>query len=125
MRAYISGHLKITKEEFMEHYSGPINLAILNNHTFIVCDAKGTDTMAQEYLLKIMGEEAKSRVTVYHMFDTPRNNVGFKTVGGFKSDEERDTVCTYASDYDLAWVRPGRTGSGTEKNILRRKQEAL
>src|ERR1044071_6804611 len=110
MIAYISGHLKITKEEFAEHYSGPINLAILNNDTFIVCDAKGVDAMAQEYLLRVMGEEGKSRVTVYHMLDKPRNNVGFKTVGGYKTDAERDAACTYSSDYDIAWVRPGRTG---------------
>lgn len=28
---------------------------------------------------------------------------------------------TAVSDYDIAWVRPGRENSGTAKNLLRRK----
>jgi hypothetical protein len=122
MIAYISGHLKITETEFAEHYSAPINIAILQDCDFVVCDARGVDTMAQGYLARVIGE-GSPRVTVYHMMDKPRNNVGkFKTQGGYKNDTERDSACTYASDCDIAWVRPGREESGTAKNIQRRKE---
>lgn len=121
--AYISGHLKISKEEFAEHYVPKIDEAIKRGDNFIVCDARGVDTMAQTYLRDKLGEKSP-RVMVYHMMQAPRNFVGGnKTVGGFKTDTERDAACTYASDYDIAWVRPGRTGSGTEKNLYRRKEK--
>ena len=120
MIAYISGHLDLTSAEFDEHYLRPIREALLRDDQFIIGDARGTDTIAQGYLKFVAKNEV---VTVYHMFDKPRNNVGnFKTVGGFKSDEERDAAMTAASDYDIAWVRPGRENSGTAKNLARRKK---
>jgi hypothetical protein len=89
--------------------------AIVNGCSFVVGDSCGTDTMAQEFLSKSL-----SLVTVYHMFDSPRNNCGFKTISGFQSDKERDTAMTTDSDGDIAWVRPGREKSGTAKNLRRR-----
>ena len=56
------------------------------------------------------------------MLTSPRNNLGFKTVGGFESDGERDARKTADSDEDLAWVRPGREKSGTQKNLERRRR---
>lgn len=123
MIAFISGHLKISKEEFAIHYLGKINQAIANGDTFVMGDARGADTMAQDYLSHVL---ERQRVTVFHMFDKPRNNTGyFQTKGGFSSDDERDAAMTLASDYDIAWVRPGREESGTAKNLKRRKQESL
>lgn len=82
--------------------------------------------MAQDYVAKAIKsdrfKELYSCVTVYHMLDQPRNNVGNRvTLGGFKSDEERDSAMTSASDYDIAWIRKGKEKSGTAKNILRRR----
>jgi hypothetical protein len=55
------------------------------------------------------------------MLEKPRNNVGgFPTIGGFGSDDARDAAMTAASDADIAWVRPGRTSSGTAANLARR-----
>lgn len=114
---FISGHLDLTCEEFTEHYHSDIIRAVENGSSFIVGDARGTDTLAQEFL------KDYPDVTVYHMFDSPRNNVGkHPTVGGFKNDEERDAAMTFASTNDIAWVRPGREKSGTAKNIKRRVQ---
>lgn len=121
MIAYISGHLKISEQEFAEHYEPKIQEAAKRGDSFIVCDARGVDTMAQKYLDEIGVED----VTAYHMFDKPRNNTyHFPTKGGYKSDDERDAACTYASDYDIAWVRPGRETLGTEKNLQRRKDKS-
>lgn len=119
--AYISGHLDLTEEEFREHYIPAIDYAIFFGYKFVVGDARGADKMAQEYL-KNVGNNVYHLITVYHMFDKPRHNAAsFNTKGGYKTDEERDIAMTKASDYDIAWVRPGRETSGTSKNIMRRK----
>ena len=65
------------------------------------------------------------------MFNSPRNtpegmemedaevdDVYF--VGGFKSDEERDSAMTNDSDFDIAFVKDNRWNSGTAQNIKRR-----
>jgi hypothetical protein len=118
---FISGHLDISAIEFLYYYRGPITEAILENDaTFVVGDAKGTDTLAQDFLYSIGAE-----YTVYHMFEHARNNPhNAPTSGGWKNDEERDAAMTRASDEDIAWVRPGRESSGTAKNLERRKVTA-
>ena len=77
--------------------------------------------MAQDYLMDIVCLDP-SRVTVYHMFDSPRNiNPKItKTKGGFQSDDERDAAMTAASIDDIALVRDIKKNSGTAQNILRR-----
>ncbi|MBD2197400.1 MULTISPECIES: hypothetical protein [Calothrix] len=112
---FVSGHLDLTPVEFDTYYRPEIDRAIAQNESFIVGDAKGADTLAQQYLI-----ERTQAVTVYHMFASPRNNLGFPTRGGFHSDVERDTQMTLDSDRDIAWVRPGRERSGTQANRDRR-----
>ena len=112
---FISGHLSLTQSEFDAHYKPLIDEALFQGRSFVVGDAKGADTMAQDYLY---GKTDK--VTVYHMFESPRYNAGFTTVGGFLTDQERDSCMTDNSDRDIAWVREGRERSGTQKNLYRR-----
>jgi hypothetical protein len=108
--------LDLTTEEFKEHYQPLIENVIAGKYSYVIGDARGTDTLAQEFL------KDYQKVTVYHMLDKPRNNVGdHKTVSGFKSDEERDAAMTLASIHDIAWIRPGREKSGTAKNLKRRE----
>lgn len=111
---FISGHLDLTQQEFDEHYAPRIR-EVIGTSLFIIGDARGADAMAQEFVLKNGG-----RAIVFHMFDSPRNNAGFPTRGGFETDKERDAAMTKSSDADLAWVRPGREKSGTAKNLKRR-----
>lgn len=116
--AFVSGHLTLSSEEFDANYLRPIRDAMVRGDKFVVGDARGADAMVQEYLSLVGVKD----VTVYHMFDKPRNNkYNFPTKGGFKSDDERDAAMTAASDYDIAWVRPGRKTSGTAKNLARRQ----
>lgn len=116
--AFVSGHIDLTPDEFQEHYVPKLQKAIAQNDKFVVGDARGADALAQGFFAYFLEKE---RVEVYHMFDSPRNNIGnFKTIGGFKSDDERDSEMTRMSDYDIAWVRPGREKSGTAKNLMRR-----
>lgn len=117
---FISGHLDLTDEEFAAHYAEPIYSAARENARFVVGDARGTDKRAQDFLWSLRAEHPDLQVTVYHMFDSPRNNPGFPTVGGFLSDSARDQAMTEASNFDIAWVRPGRENSGTARNLQRR-----
>ena len=115
---FISGHLDLTQEEFDLHYMPRIKSALEAGADFVVGDARGADYMAQVYLATY-----PASTTVYHMLVSPRNNVGFPAIGGFKTDEERDRMMTQDSDRDIAWIRPGRSKSGTAKNLQRRMQE--
>ena len=92
---------------------------------FVVGDFKGVDIMAQQY---IVDSGLADRLTVYHMFDKPRHLAvskvcQIKTIGGFRSDDERDAAMTAASDFDIAFIF--RENSGTEKNIKRRHRRSL
>jgi hypothetical protein len=122
---FISGHRNVTPEEFEKHYAGRIREAVKSGAVFVVGDYYGVDTMAQQLLKDLDAEH----VTVYHMFDLPRNNVGcFPMSGGFTSDVARDEAMTRISDEDILWVRPevkqdvcGKL-SGTEENEIRRQK---
>ena len=120
---FISGHREISDEEFEFNYLPLLELALNNtpNARFVVGDYYGVDIMAQNYLIDVLGVEPE-RITVYHMFDSPRNiNPKIKnTVGGFTSDDERDAAMTANSFEDIALVRDENKLSGTAKNILRR-----
>lgn len=116
---FISGHRKITIDEFYEHYVPKIAAAISEGASFVVGDCPGVDIMAQYYLK----EANVTDVTVYHMLEYPRCSAGFLLKGGFKSDVERDYNMTLASDDDIAWIRPGCERSGTGNNLDRRKMQ--
>jgi hypothetical protein len=112
---FVSGHLDLTPMEFQISYVPKLEAALNVGGHFVVGDARGADSMAQEWL-----KAHNAPTTVYHMFEAPRNNAGHQTLGGFFSDAERDAAMTSASQVDIAWVRPGREKSGTAKNIKRR-----
>lgn len=120
---FISGHRNITESEFEINYIPKINdvLSRYENATFIMGDYYGVDIMAQNYLIDVLGIEPE-RITVYHMFDKPRNcNIKITNkIGGFKTDDERDEAMTNASSFDIAFVRDNNIITGTSKNILRR-----
>jgi len=141
---FISGHLDLTKDEFDTRYKPQIDDALkLASVEFVIGDAKGSDTLAQEYLLsKCLDDESLfKRITIYHMRDKPRNYLSdrFNKICGFVNDEARDVAMTSASTDDIAWIRPltqefieslkQKLGSkykpnrisGTEKNLLRRR----
>lgn len=122
MIAMISGHRDLTKAEFDQHYQGRIFKAILEECDFVVGDAPGADAMAQACLEAWRRKGFLFKVTVYHAGRTPRHNVGhFPTCGNYASYPAKDSAMTAVSDFDIAWVRPGKETSGTARNIARRK----
>lgn len=119
---FISGHRNITEQEFKSNYAGALMSAASEDHsTFVVGDYYGVDIMAQNYLIDVL-KINPDRITVYHMLESPRNinQKIVKTIGGFKSDSERDSAMTNASNIDIAFVRDEKKMSGTGENILRR-----
>lgn len=119
---FISGHRNITDKEFRDNYAPALMNAAAEDHsTFVVGDYYGVDIMAQNYLVDILSINP-DRITVYHMFDSPRNiNPKIKkTKGGFKTDSERDSQMTIDSNEDIAFVRDEKKWSGTGENLLRR-----
>lgn len=125
---FISGHRDITLKEFQQHYAKEIMNVVLRDHTskFVVGDYYGVDQMAQDYLWSLKQKYVDIEITVYHMLESARNNEnGFPTLGGFKNDHDRDSQMTLDSDEDIAWVRAGKSNSGTAQNLLRRKFKTL
>ena len=119
---FISGHRDITDEEFEIYRSHIYSLYVANpDIRFVVGDYQGVDIMAQNFLLDDV-EIDPDNITVYHMFEVPRNaNPKVKHFkGGFLTDSERDTAMTNASAHDIAYVRNNKKISGTAENILRR-----
>lgn len=119
---FISGHRNITAFEF-EKYKDKLSnvLKEIPDALFVVGDYYGVDIMCQNYLLDEL-EINPQQITVYHMFDNPRN-VNPKVInliGGFETDEERDSAMTANSSNDIAFVRNHTELSGTAQNILRR-----
>lgn len=118
---FISGHRDLTEAEFKKYYILKINKALFDDKyaRFIMGDYQGADIMAQEYLVSL---NEYNNITVYHMFDKPRNLASdhIKTKGGYKDDIDRDSAMTRDSDFDIAFVREGKVNSGTEQNIMRR-----
>ena len=121
---FISGHRNLSREEFLSVYKESIDKAISNPEAeFVLAECSGVDSFAQDYLRDNL--KCHSRVTVYHMFDSPRYLASklFKTKGGYKNDIERDTAMTNDSDVDIAFIHKGAWTSGTAQNILRRYEK--
>ena len=125
---FVSGHRDLSYEDFKEHYIPIIERTIREDKEaeFVVGDCDGVDKFAMDYIFK----EHTVPLTIYHMFDTPRNKPfglgsspdceGVYFNGGYKSDIERDSAMTMASDFDIAFVKSSRWDSGTAQNIKRR-----
>lgn len=128
MKYFVSGHRDLSYDDFVKHYIPIINKVIDTdtNAKFVVGDCDGVDKFAMDYILNACDYP----LTIFHMFNTPRNvPEGMGTVpdaeevyfvGGFKSDEERDSAMTKASDFDIAFVKDNRWNSRTMQNIKRR-----
>ena len=133
---FISGHTDLTQEQFDLHYRQKIIDATSDPKSqFVIGDAPGVDFMAQKLLLSILGTDVFNRVNVYYRGDKPYMLVDplIKTIGGFKSHDDKDRQMTLDSNIDIAYVRSieeskkiygdkynSKRKSGTQKNLERR-----
>ena len=123
---FISGHRDLTQEEFDQHYLPVINKVLEDDDTpeFVLGDWEGCDTMALEYLVIL---HRIPWITIYCV-DNPRvqphgsNPTDFEEVylHRCRTYDECDSEMTKCSNFDIAWIRPGRKDSHTAKNIKRR-----
>ena len=121
---FVSGHRDITKEEFEKYYIMALRTAYYEDDKpeFVVGDYEGVDKMAMDYI----AENLMCPLTIYHMLDKPRHTpsvtdrIPICYHGGYKTDEERDSAMTRASDIDIAFVKKDRWDGGTAQNIKRR-----
>ena len=129
MKVFIFGNGNISMDDFRLYYTEALdelrlNIAIkeLRELEFIVCDFRGTDTLAMEYL-----KTRSKNVTVLHIGEKPRycpdkfktKVSDWHTIGGFKNDAERDMYaienCTHFLAHDFNSDKKRK--SGTQRNI--------
>ncbi|KAL6718004.1 hypothetical protein ACLMJK_004089 [Lecanora helva] len=117
--AFISGHMDITPEQFLQHYQPRLDLALSQGHHFVIGDAKGLDGTALTYLLEQRGKypDVHQRITVHA--SRPGQVRWYQDLGvGVECTPEkydkksprarhlnRDARMTRASDYDILWAR--------------------
>lgn len=83
----------------------------------VVGDCSGVDKLIQEYLFN----NNYQNVTIYHINNKPRNNVGFKTIKvKGRSYSAKDIAMSEIADYGLA-IWDGKS-KGTKANIDRIKK---
>lgn len=119
---FISGHRDISHSDFIKYRTTLAELIEEKpDALFVLGDYHGVDIFAQNYLIDELNIDP-SQITVYHMGETPQN-INPKitnTVGGFATDEERDSAMTSVSFKDIAFIKDNTQMSGTAQNILRR-----
>lgn len=120
---FVSGHRDLTKEEFEEHYVPRINDVINRDNcvNFVVGDWEGCDFLFMNYIQKFEDYEY-GYITIYCVQESRIGCFDHKTVGIRYCDtyDECDAAMTEDSDFDIAWIRPGKEDSHTAMNIKRR-----
>ena len=118
MKVIISGsrNLKVLNKEIIETLKKIMEL----NLDIIIGDCYGIDTLIQRYLKS----RNYQKVTVYHIGNHPRNNLGFNTVKvQGKSYKDKDIAMCRIANYGLAiWDGKSR---GTSANINRVKKTKI
>jgi hypothetical protein len=127
MTYFISGHRDLTQEEFNEHYA-PILEKVLKEDwdcNFVLGDWEGCDKMSLEFILS--QSDYYDSIEIFYV-----DKIRIRPFGEHISNFERlyvvsrstyddcDETMTKFSDFDIAWVRPGREDSHTAMNIKRR-----
>jgi len=112
---FVSGHLDLTGTEFDLHYVPALERAFGRGVGFVLGDGPGADALSQAWL-----DDRNASTTVFHTSAVPRRPTAGERCGGFRTLEERDAAMTAASQVDIAWIRPGTSGSAAARNLARR-----
>ncbi len=122
MQLYIFGNGSLSLSRFLEHYHRPLEALDPSGVRFLVCDFRGVDTLAMEYL-----KDRTAAVTILHVGERPRylpdryrtKVSGWTLRGGFASDAARDHAAIDACSHFLAFDQHADRISGTGRNIAR------
>ena len=120
---FVSGHRDLTQEEFNKYYAPKIDNIVSRDESasFVVGDWEGLDSMFIDYMSRFEDWEY-GYITIYCV-NKPRLNYPKKfgiDTHCCDSYDECDASMTRDSDFDIAWIRPGREDSHTALNIKRR-----
>ena len=122
---FISGHRDLTQEEFDKHYIPTLKriLELDDYAKFLIGDWEGCDTLAFEYLRDKLG--MYQRIDIYYVDKVRLINFSQSMYPKIVSQvwdvyDSCDSMMTHYSDFDVAWIRPGRENSHTAMNIKRR-----
>lgn len=119
MTYFVSGHRDLTQEEFNEHYIPLIDRVLKEDiwADFIVGDWEGCDTMFIEY----MSSKSLNTSILICCVEHPRIKSALSIAYCVHDNYDYcDAAMTEYSDFDIAWIRPGKEDSHTAKNIKRR-----
>jgi hypothetical protein len=122
---YIFGNGNTSFEDFLRHYAEAIDRLLgAGEPQFILCDFRGIDTLAMEYLKTRSGN-----LRLLHVGERPRylpdafrTHVGeWQILGGYASDAQRDVAAIALCSHFLAtdFNSDAQRKSGTQKNIER------
>ena len=123
---FISGHRDLTQEEFDKYYVPKITRVMDEDPfaDFVIGDWEGCDKMALEYILS---QESYGYISIYCVgqcrikpFGYDATNFERTFINFYTSYDDCDATMTQDSDFDIAWIRPGREDSHTAMNIKRR-----
>ena len=124
MRYFISGHRDLTIKEFEEHYVPQINKVLVSDsHAhFKIGDWEGCDNLAFNYILKRINRNQLITIYCVDQVRLPKYSEQYPNIISYKykTYDECDASMTYDSEFDIAWIRPGRENSHTANNIRRR-----
>ena len=120
---FVSGHRDLTQEEFNKYYAPKIDNIVSRDEcaNFVVGDWEGLDSMFIDYMSRFEDWEY-GYITIYCV-NKPRLNYSKKfgiNTHCCDNYDECDASMTRDSDFDIAWIRPGREDSHTALNIKRR-----
>jgi hypothetical protein len=118
MRYFVSGHRDLTEQEFVEHYL-PKLLKVIEfdkDPIFLVGNYEGCDEM----FLKFMQAGNYDHFVYLYYVDNPMRHYDYVFTRHMETPNDCDYTMTSNSDFDIAWIRPGREDSHTANNIRRR-----
>ena len=119
---FVSGHRNLTEKEFIDNYALKIENIMREDSSasFVVGDWEGCDTMFLNFIKHTY--YFQPRICIYYV-DKPRIDLeGLQDINllNKRTYDECDASMTRDSDFDIAWIRPGRGDSHTALNIKRR-----
>ena len=121
MRYFVSGHRDLTQEEFDRHYVYLLDRVLADDPyaEFVVGDWEGLDTMFVKYMEEYYTDV---RIRIFYVYEPriPEGEFNEYRFHECNSYDDCDETMTRHSNFDIAWIRPGREDSHTAKNIKRR-----
>ena len=119
---FVSGHRNLTEKEFFDHYVPKIEKIMREDKfvSFVVGDWEGCDSMFLNFIKHTYF--IQPRIHIYYA-NTPRVDLeGLDNISLYNKStyDECDASMTKDSNFDIAWIRPGREDSHTALNIKRR-----